>query len=127
MASAWGALTQEGVLGESLSVLFLISEAHFLVKPLLPLQQTLSQHTGKPGFASSNPESLCGWETLAKSQGFSGFLCPTFGCKIETLGPLLPPVWNRVSSARGLGSGWEIEEGGGEPIQHPDQCGEERA
>lgn len=32
-----------------------------------------------------------------------------------------------MSSARGLGSGWEIGEGGGEPRQHPDQCGEERA
>lgn len=71
--------------GVLLSARFLISQAPFLVKPLLPLQQTLGRHTfaGKPGYASSNPESLCGWETLAKSPGFSGFLCPTFGCKVE--------------------------------------------
>lgn len=85
VASVGKALDPRGCVEVSLSALFIISEARFLVKPLLPLQQTLSLHTfaGKPGYASSNPEFLCGWETLAKSQGFSEFLCPTFGCKIE--------------------------------------------
>lgn len=67
------------------SALFLISEAPFLVQPLRPLLQALSRHTSatRLGYTSSKPESLCGWETLAESQGPPGFLCPTFGCKVE--------------------------------------------
>lgn len=63
VASVGKALDPRGCVEVSLSALFIISEARFLVKPLLPLQQTLSRHTfaGKPGYASSNPEFLCGF------------------------------------------------------------------